>query len=74
MNNLSRAGWFIFYYLKSMRLYYAFVTLTAGWVGVAMYNCKSTPNLSKKMIILSIMFVGWGGKSDYKRLYGTKRR
>lgn len=43
-----------------MRLYYAFVTLTAGWVGVTMYQTESTCSLLNKIITLSIMFVGWG--------------
>lgn len=43
-----------------MRLYYGFVTLTAGWVGVAMYQSESVPSFLNKIITLSIMFVGWG--------------
>ena len=60
MKYLSKIGSFIFYYIKSMRLYYAFVTLTAGWVGVAMYQTENTCSLLNKIITLAIMFVGWG--------------
>ncbi len=69
MSSLLR---FIFYYLKSMRLYYAFVTLTAGWVGVAMYCSESTPSLLNKIITLSIMFVGWGVNQIINDYMGLK--
>ncbi len=55
-----------------MRLYYAFVTLTAGWVGVAIYNCEGTPDLLNKIIILSIMFVGWGVNQIINDYMGLK--
>ena len=60
MNKLSEIFSFLFYYLKSMRLYYAFVTLTAGWVGVAMFSSENPCNVMNKIITLAIMFIGWG--------------
>lgn len=72
MDNLSKIGSFIFYYLKSGRLYYAFVTLTAGWVGVAMYQSESTCNVFNKIITLTIMFVGWGVNQIINDYMGLK--
>ena len=43
-----------------MRLYYAFVTLTAGWVGVTIYNSENSCDFINKIITLAIMFAGWG--------------
>jgi geranylgeranylglycerol-phosphate geranylgeranyltransferase len=49
-------------YIKSMRLYYAFVTGIAGWVGVSFYNFKSTNDLSaaRSILILALLFLSWG--------------
>ncbi|HDS09920.1 MAG TPA: ubiquinone biosynthesis protein UbiA [Firmicutes bacterium] len=57
-------------YIKSMRLYYSFVTGFAGWIGVAYYeflvNCPTehtieiTPTPEKKLIILFMLFMSWG--------------
>jgi geranylgeranylglycerol-phosphate geranylgeranyltransferase len=41
-----------------MRLYYGFVTLTAGWVGISLYHGHI--NLLNKIVLLTIMFIGWG--------------
>lgn len=53
---------FIRAYIKSMRLYYAFVTGIAGWVGVAYYEyiAKEPIDLLKKVIILIVLFMSWG--------------
>lgn len=60
---------FLWAYLKSMRLYYAFVTGIAGWIGVAFYDflAKSpvptvelAPTPGKKALILGILFLSWG--------------
>lgn len=53
---------FIWAYIKSMRLYYAFVTGIAGWVGVAYYEyvAKEPIDFYKKAIILIILFMSWG--------------
>ena len=64
-------------YIKSMRLYYSFVTGIVGWLGVSYYQYiadenyynpmskfiqtiqESTP-LTKKIVIILILFLGWG--------------
>ena len=57
-------------YVKSMRLYYSFVTGIAGWLGVAYYEFISTnpierttevaPSAEKKLVILALLFLSWG--------------
>jgi geranylgeranylglycerol-phosphate geranylgeranyltransferase len=55
-------------YVKSMRLYYAFITGIAGWLGVSFYDHIATdyrtveifPSLEKKFLILIILFLSWG--------------
>jgi len=49
-------------YIKSMRLYYAFVTGIAGWIGVSFYNFKSTNDLgaARSILILALLFLSWG--------------
>ena len=57
-------------YIKSMRLYYSFVTGIAGWIGVAYYEfiaLSSTeytteiiPPTEKKLVILILLFLSWG--------------
>jgi len=61
---------FIRAYLKSMRLYYSFVTGIAGWLGVAYYEylsinpvektIETAPPAEKKLVILAILFLSWG--------------
>lgn len=47
-----------------MRLYYSFITLTAGWVGVAIYQSEFGSNSNSffidKISVLLIMFFAWG--------------
>lgn len=57
---------FIINYIKSMRLYYAFVTGIPGWLGVAYYesiavklNLPPVP-MWKKGIVLVALFLSWG--------------
>jgi len=45
-------------YIRSMRLYYGFVTLTAGWIGVALF--PGSVSTERQFLILAIMFIGWG--------------
>jgi geranylgeranylglycerol-phosphate geranylgeranyltransferase len=60
--NFSRA------YIKSMRLYYAFITGIAGWLGLSFYEHIATefrtveviPTDEKKGIILILLFLSWG--------------
>jgi geranylgeranylglycerol-phosphate geranylgeranyltransferase len=61
---------FIRAYIKSMRLYYSFVTGMAGWLGVAYYEYLATsspersievvPTAEKKIVILALLFLSWG--------------
>lgn len=49
-------------YIKSMRLYYAFVTGIAGWVGVSFYHwlMPANVNYTRSSIILAVLFLSWG--------------
>lgn len=57
-------------YVRSMRLYYSFITGIAGWLGVAYYeHLQRTPwlagieeplGLPRKLTILAILFLSWG--------------
>jgi geranylgeranylglycerol-phosphate geranylgeranyltransferase len=59
---------FIKAYVKSMRLYYSFITGISGFVGVGFYEyiarnsptVEVTPSLTRKIIILAILFLSWG--------------
>ena len=60
---------FIKAYIKTMRLYYAFLTGIAGWIGVAfylyttdtgLYPGQVPPSLPKQIIILLFLFFVWG--------------
>lgn len=60
---------FITAYIKSMRLYYAFITGVAGWIGMAFYEYISkssfrtvevVPSTEKKAVILILLFLSWG--------------
>lgn len=55
-------------YLKSMRLYYAFITGISGWIGMAFYEYLAVefhtveiiPATEKKAVILIMLFLSWG--------------
>jgi len=53
---------FVRAYVRSMRLYYAFVTGIAGWIGVAyaqrLHPAEATPG--KAIVVLTILFLAWG--------------
>lgn len=53
---------FLLAYIKSMRLYYAFITGITGWVGVAFYQFlePQRTSLSRSAIILVLLFLSWG--------------
>ncbi|MCD4827833.1 MAG: UbiA family prenyltransferase [Candidatus Cloacimonetes bacterium] len=59
---------FLKQYVKSMRLYYSFVTGIAGWLGVAFYEHIATdfhtveilPTVEKKLVIVTLLFLSWG--------------
>jgi len=60
---------FLFAYVKSMRLYYAFITGIAGWLGVSFYfyvifrdhgRAVSFDDYKRSAVILAILFASWG--------------
>ncbi len=53
---------FIFAYIKSMRLYYAFITGITGWVGVAFYSFLNPEQTGpwRSALILLLLFLSWG--------------
>ena len=59
---LVRTLVFIRAYIKSMRLYYAFVTGIAGWIGVAFarYLYPESTSITKSAAALAILFLSWG--------------
>jgi geranylgeranylglycerol-phosphate geranylgeranyltransferase len=60
--NIPATRQFITSYIKSMRLYYTFVTGIAGWVGVSFYNFKSPDDISaaRSVLVLVLLFLSWG--------------
>jgi geranylgeranylglycerol-phosphate geranylgeranyltransferase len=72
---------FIKAYVKSMRLYYAFLTGIAGWTGVSFYlftteNLHYTgqiaPSPCKTGLILFFLFCVWGSKKLAAALQGCR--
>lgn len=73
---------FIKAYVKSMRLYYSFVTGMAGWIGVAYYELLAKnhpertieiiPTQEKKVVILIMLFLGWGVNQIINDYLGLK--
>jgi len=60
---------FVKAYVKSMRLYYAFVTGIAGWLGIVCYEYMASlpgktievaPGFARKTVILVLLFLSWG--------------
>jgi geranylgeranylglycerol-phosphate geranylgeranyltransferase len=53
---------FVWAYVKSMRLYYAFITGIAGWIGVSFYNFCMPDHFSypRSGLILVMLFLSWG--------------
>lgn len=49
-------------YVKSMRLYYAFITGVSGWIGVAFYHYlfPESATLWRSALILTLLFLSWG--------------
>ncbi len=41
-----------------MRLYFAFISVTAGWLGIT--YCGVKPDISRQIAVLIILFLGWG--------------
>ncbi len=71
---------FIKAYVKSMRLYYAFITGIAGWLGIAFYEylavgnetIMEVPSYSKKFVILTLLFLSWGINQIINDFLGLK--
>ncbi len=69
-------------YIKSMRLYYSFITGIAGWIGVAYYEflvthpiehtIEVTPSITKKIVILFMLFLSWGINQIINDFLGLK--
>lgn len=53
---------FAWAYVRSMRLYYGFITAIAGWIGVAFsrFIYPDMTNWPKAGVILAILFLSWG--------------
>ena len=53
---------FVLAYIKSMRLYYAFITGIAGWIGVSFYQfcMPAAQDHARNAAILAILFLSWG--------------
>lgn len=53
---------FVYAYIKSMRLYYAFITGIAGWIGVSFYKFCMPEHYdnTRNGIILGLLFLSWG--------------
>ena len=57
----SEVSKFWYFYIKSMRLYYCFITGVSGWVGVAFYDFCYGQNFSiKSAVIILLLFLSWG--------------
>ncbi|MBN2280806.1 MAG: UbiA family prenyltransferase [Candidatus Marinimicrobia bacterium] len=71
---------FIKAYIKSMRLYYSFITGIAGWIGVAHYEhivkefrtVEVMPGEERKGIILVLLFLSWGINQIFNDYLGRK--
>lgn len=73
---------FLVAYVKSMRLYYSFITGVAGWIGVAYYDtiAHGAPGRTtevpapteKKLVILLLLFLSWGINQIINDFLGLK--
>ncbi|HRX16424.1 MAG TPA: UbiA family prenyltransferase [Spirochaetota bacterium] len=71
---------FGYYYIKSMRLYYSFVTGISGWIGLEFYQHIAsdyatvevlTPTI-KKIVIVIMLFGAWGINQIVNDFLGMK--
>ena len=53
---------FVCNYVKSMRLYYAFITGISGWIGVAFYRFLFPGQVSSRraVLVVALLFFSWG--------------
>lgn len=63
---------FIRAYVKSMRLYYAFVTGISGWVGVSLYHYWQPGHVHylRSALILLMLFLSWGVNQIFNDFLG----
>ncbi|HEY3376971.1 MAG TPA: UbiA prenyltransferase family protein [Armatimonadota bacterium] len=63
---------FVRAYIKSMRLYYAFVTGITGWVGVSLYHFLLPSQVSylRSTLILLVLFLSWGVNQIFNDFLG----
>lgn len=56
------AGTFAYAFVKSMRLYFAFITGVAGWIGVSFYHYLMPHQVSypRSFLILCLLFLSYG--------------
>ena len=64
---------FVWAYVKSMRLYYAFITGIAGWIGVSFYGfcMPEHVDLVRNGLILVMLFLSWGINQIVNDYLGT---
>jgi geranylgeranylglycerol-phosphate geranylgeranyltransferase len=65
---------FVLAYLRSMRLYFSFVTGIAGWIGVSFYDfcMPGGAGLARKGLILTLLFLSYGVNQVINDYYGLK--
>lgn len=65
---------FIGAYVRSMRLYFAFITGVAGWIGVsfARYLYPGSTSTGRSVIILGILFLSYGINQVINDFFGLK--
>ncbi|MDD3927632.1 MAG: ubiquinone biosynthesis protein UbiA, partial [bacterium] len=61
-------------YVKSMRIYYAFVTGITGWVGVSLYHrlMPDHVNYMRSAMILLVLFLCWGVNQIFNDYLGLQ--
>ena len=63
---------FVIAYVRSMRLYFSFVTGIAGWIGVSFYDfcVPGGAGLARKGFILTMLFLSYGVNQVINDYYG----
>lgn len=72
----ARPGWrgIAVNYVKSMRLYYVFITGISGWIGVAFYQFLFPGRVSalRAGVIMALLFLSWGVNQIVNDFLGLK--
>ena len=70
----ERVAGFLRAYLRSMRLYYAFVTGVTGWVGVSLYQALAPApvKLTRVLLVLVVLFLSWGINQIFNDYLGLR--